>query len=201
MLACPVADLDANVEAAVTRLGGFGADGLALHVVAATNKRVQSLNRRFHDLHSDRKPEVKGYLGAWFSPGDPVVFLENDYRRGLFNGMLGTVLTVDPVHRSVEVLFDGEIYVFGRDDLIRLDLAYALTCHKLQGSQAARVVIAIEPTRLLEPSWLYTAITRAERQAVLVGDTRILRAALRRRFAWLERVTGLTCGENVYSNQ
>jgi exodeoxyribonuclease V alpha subunit len=101
--------------------------------------------------------------------------------------MLGTAVVVDVFRRSVEVSFDGEPHVFDRDDLIRLDLAYALTCHKLQGSQAARVAVAIESTRLLEPSWLYTAITRAERQAVLVGDPGVLARALLREFAWRDR--------------
>jgi exodeoxyribonuclease V alpha subunit len=190
LLACATGAVDGRVEEVVAALGGFGEDGLALHVVAATNQRVAGLNRRFHDARRRGRPEVKGYLGAYFSPGDPVVHLENDYRRGLFNGLLGTVVAVDVFRRSVEVSFDGETHVFGRDNLIRLDLAYALTCHKLQGSQTARVVVAIEPIRLLEPSWLYTAVTRAERQAVVVGDTRVLAQGLRREFAWKERCVG-----------
>lgn len=187
LLACTTEALDERIEEAVSALGGFGEDGLALHVVAATNQRVTALNRRFHDARRLERAEVKGYLGAYFSVGDPVVHLENDYKRGLFNGMLGTVVVVDVFRRSVEVSFDGEPHVFDRDDLIRLDLAYALTCHKLQGSQAARVAVAIESTRLLEPSWLYTAITRAERQAVLVGDPGVLARALLREFAWRDR--------------
>ena len=61
-----------------------------------------------------------------------------------------------------------------------LTLAHAITCHKLQGSQAARVVVPIYESRVLDPSWVYTAITRAERQVILVGDLTVLRLALRR---------------------
>ncbi len=195
--ACRTEALDEHVAEAVTQLGGFGEDGLALHVVAATNQRVAALNRRFHETRRGAKPEVKGYLGAYFSVGDPVVHLENDYRRGLFNGLLGTVVAIDVFRRTVEVTFDDEFYVFARDELIRLDLAYALTCHKLQGSQAERVVIAIEPTRLIEPSWIYTAVTRAEQQAVLVGSSSVLQQALRREFAWKTRYTGVAAGRTM----
>jgi exodeoxyribonuclease V alpha subunit len=97
----------------------------------------------------------------------------------------------DGLALHVEVSFDDETRIFTRDDLINLDLAYALTCHKLQGKQAARVVVAIEPTRLLEPSWLYTTITRAEKQAILVGPRAVLEQALRREFAWRERNIGI----------
>jgi exodeoxyribonuclease V alpha subunit len=186
-----VTAIDLQVEGVVEALGGFGEDGLALHIVAATNLRVAGLNRRFHDRRRRGHAEVKGYLGAYFSPGDPVVHLENDYKRGLFNGMTGTVVTVNTALRSVEVMFDGEAHVFTRDELIRLDLAYALTCHKLQGSQAQSIVVVIEPTRLLEPSWLYTAVTRAERQAVLVGPPTVLKQALEREFAWKTRCVGM----------
>ena len=61
-----------------------------------------------------------------------------------------------------------------------LTLAHAITCHKLQGSQAARVVVPIYESRVLDPSWVYTAITRAERQVILVGDLAVLHLALRR---------------------
>jgi exodeoxyribonuclease V alpha subunit len=74
------------------------------------------------------------------------------------------------------VTFDGERHSFEMAELGRINLAYALTCHKLQGSQAPRVVVALEPSSLLEPSWLYTAVTRAERQAVLVGPSEVLDA-------------------------
>lgn len=194
---CGPNGIDDQVQHVIEQLGGFGQNGkLALHIVAATNKRVLTLNQRFHDLyrHADQ-PEVKGYLGAYFSRGDPVVHLTNDYKRGLFNGMVGTVVGVDARARSVTVSFDGESHEFDRDELGQLDLAYALTCHKLQGSQVERAVIVIERTRLLEPSWLYTAVTRAERQAVLVGPSVMLDTAVAREFAWQTRVVGIEAGD------
>jgi exodeoxyribonuclease V alpha subunit len=187
---CASTEMGDHITSVVDALGGFGNDGLALHVVAATNSCVTALNRRFHDARRQEKDEVKGYLEALFSVGDPVVHLENDYRRALFNGMLGTVQSVDTIKRSVEVSFDGAIHLFEREAMSHINLAYAITCHKLQGSQAKRVVIALEQTSLVEPSWLYTAITRAERQVVIVGSDRMLEQAIQREFAWKVRCVG-----------
>lgn len=75
-------------------------------------------------------------------------------------------------------------------DLIDLALAYAVTCHKAQGSQAARVIVPLYETRLLEPSWLYTAITRGERQVVLVGDPDVAAKTLGLPFAASMREVG-----------
>jgi len=96
------------------------------------------------------------------------MWLRNDYSRGLFNGQIGQVKSIPDSlgERWLEVLFDGESSprTLQLEDLMDFTLAHAITCHKLQGSQVARVVVPIYETRLLDPSWVYTAITRAERQ-------------------------------------
>lgn len=191
LLACQLSQLDTEIAAAAVRLGGFGEGGLGLHVVAPTNRRVAALNRLFHELYKGERVEVRGPLGTDYSVGDPVVYLENDYQRGLFNGALGTVIAVDPKSRTVDIVIDGRTYSLGQGDLAQIDLAYALTCHKLQGSQAAKIIVALEPTPLLEPSWLYTAVTRAEQQALLVGPPELLDAALQKPFAWSRRFVGI----------
>jgi len=82
-------------------------------VVTATNDGeagIHSLNAKLHELHvggSEDAPQLKGPLGDWFSPGEPVIFLRNDYRLGLFNGLLGMIVAVDPELGSCSVLFEG----------------------------------------------------------------------------------------------
>lgn len=166
-------------------------------IVTATNNGdagIHSLNRQFHKRRVDDLglPEVKGEFGEWFSQGDPVVFLRNDYGRGLFNGLIGVVVGLDIEIRSLQVLFDGydEPHEIERDDLIDLQLAYAITCHKGQGSQAPAVIVPIYNTRLLDPSWLYTAVTRAELQVILIGSREILAEALARPTAAEKRMVG-----------
>ena len=142
------------------------------------------LNRMLHDQRArPGKLEMSGPLGRHFSVGDPVVHERNDYRRGLFNGSLGRVSFVDPDAGILRAAFDDGEQQFTRAELIDLALGYVLTCHRAQGSQAARVVVALTPSRLLDPSWLYTAVTRAERQVVLVGDEDVLQTALARPWA------------------
>ncbi|WP_167767782.1 C-terminal helicase domain-containing protein [Bradyrhizobium frederickii] len=61
------------------------------------------------------------------------------------------------------------------EDLVDLSLGYALTCHRAQGSEADYVIVALPPSRLFDPSWLYTAITRARQQVVIVGQPETIR--------------------------
>jgi exodeoxyribonuclease V alpha subunit len=122
------------------------------------------------------------------------MWLRNDYSRGLFNGLIGRVKSIpdNSEERWLDVLFDGESSPrrLQLDDLMDLTLAHAITCHKLQGSQAARVVVPIYESRVLDPPWIYTAITRAERQAILVGDLTVLHSALKRPWTSEKRRVG-----------
>jgi exodeoxyribonuclease V alpha subunit len=195
---CDEEDLDIAVEEVVEILDDEGtfAD---LRIVAAFNESgagsVLGLNTRFHDAHVARTgaPSIKGWLGQWFALGEPVVHVRNDYERSLRNGSLGTVVAVDEEARGLTVRFDGidrEVQ-FTRDRLIDLALAYAITAHRAQGSQARRVVIPIPNSEWIDPTWVYTALTRAEEQAVFVGDPKALAAALKQTPAYERRICDL----------
>ncbi|AIB12612.1 hypothetical protein ABAZ39_11530 [Azospirillum argentinense] len=188
------ADLPATVERVWCELGGRAGETL---IVAATHKGgagIEEMNRRLHARHVQTRSaaELKGHLGQWFSSHDPVVWLRNDYERGLFNGLLGHIVSIDCEQRSCLVQFDGygEAHEIGRDDLIDLALAYAITCHRAQGSQVPSVVVPLYRSQVLDPSWLYTAVTRAERQVVLVGARAVLQEALARPWAARRRRVG-----------
>jgi exodeoxyribonuclease V alpha subunit len=167
-------------------------------VVAATisgTVGVESINERFHKRHvANGYDELKGFLGRRFSEDEPVIFGRNDYRAGLFNGMLGRITAIDRSERTATVIFDGdaEPKMLGEEHLVDLDLAYAVTCHKCQGSSAKRVVVPIHASRVLDRSWLYTAITRAEQQVVLVGDRDVFTKAVATLPAAEVRKTGLS---------
>ncbi|MBC15426.1 MAG: hypothetical protein CL942_00080 [Desulfovibrio sp.] len=173
------------IEQVANDFGGFDGE---LMVVTATNggpAGVNRLNRQFHDKYKQQTglSELKGSLGQYFCPGEPVIHLKNDYQRTVFNGSLGKVLDVDCDAHSLTANLDGNVISFDSGQLIDLSLAYAITCHKCQGSQVKRVIVPVYQTRLLDPSWLYTAITRAEMQVVLVGDVKEIEKALEREFA------------------
>lgn len=154
---------------------------------------VAGLNRRLHDEYLPRKDlqELRGPLSDLFSPGEPVVHRRNCYKRGLFNGSMGTIRRIDRAERQLMAVFDGEEHVFASEDLVDLSLGYALTCHRAQGSEADYVIVALPPSRLLDPSWLYTAVTRARQQVIIVGLPDTMREALQRPYADERRCVGL----------
>jgi exodeoxyribonuclease V alpha subunit len=185
------------VERIVLQTGGYSNGVL---VVSPTRKGpggVDALNARLHERlrpHGAPAHDIKGLNAQYYTLGDPVMWLRNDYSRGLFNGLIGQVRSIPESsgERWLEVLFDGESSprTLQLEDLMDLTLAHAITCHKLQGSQAARVVVPIYESRVLDPSWVYTAITRAEHQVILVGDLTVLHLALKRPWTSENRQVG-----------
>jgi exodeoxyribonuclease V alpha subunit len=140
-----------------------------------------------------------------FRLGDPVVCTRNLWDVGLQNGSLGRVTEIAERPRTV---FDQAGNVAGQaiawvewDDgetravyealLDELQLAYALTVHKAQGSQWERIIVPVTRHRLLDRTLLYTALTRARRQVILVGDEYAARRAVAAIPRAHSRITGL----------
>lgn len=102
--------------------------------------------------------------------GDRVICTKNRYDLEVFNGDIGRVAAVTPQGVTVDV--DGRAVAFDREDLAQLDLAYALTVHKSQGSEYGAVVVALHGSAglLLRRNLFYTAVTRAKRFLCVVGS-------------------------------
>lgn len=93
---------------------------------------------------------------------------------GVFNGDIGVILEVDA--GGLTVSFDGRLVAYPAQMLNELELAYAITVHKAQGSEYRGVVLALNdvPPTLLSRGVLYTAITRARELFVVVGDGELM---------------------------
>lgn len=117
--------------------------------------------------------------GPLFRPNDKVMQLRNDYEREVFNGDIGWVQRVE--QGVTYVAFDSGLRSYNPDELDALTLAYASTIHKAQGSEFPAVVVVLHGAHhvLLSRALLYTAVTRAKRLAVLVGDERAIARAAR----------------------
>lgn len=123
-----------------------------------------------------------------FREGDRVMQVKNNYDvmwrqdgtlssgMGMFNGDIGRILSIDEAEGTLSVDFDGKITDYTPDMLIELELAYAITVHKSQGSEYRAVVFAAcdGAPQLLTRGVLYTAVTRAKELFVLVGDDNIV---------------------------
>lgn len=109
-----------------------------------------------------------------FREGDRVMQMKNNYDWDVFNGDIGRVTRIDTEERIMYVDFgDGVVEAKG-DQLMNMDLAYACTIHKSQGSEYPVVVVPMTMSHLimLQRNLLYTAITRARKRCVLVGEKR-----------------------------
>lgn len=136
----------------------------------------------------------EAYARAGFHLGDPVLCTRNLWDRGLQNGSLGVVVQVEGVHRTLDTEAGddtGPVLAWvDWDDGVRrpvveemlddLELGYAITVHKAQGSQWPRVIVPLTGHRLLDRTLVYTAVTRAQRQVLLVGDESAVQAAVKR---------------------
>jgi exodeoxyribonuclease V alpha subunit len=116
---------------------------------------------------------------ASFRLGDKVMQLRNDYDKDVYNGDLGEVNRIEGGVTFVR--FDGREVQYKADELDAISLAYACTVHKVQGSEFPAAVIVLHNAHfmLLNRALLYTALTRAKKLVVLVGDPRAMARASR----------------------
>ena len=126
------------------------------------------------------EPAVERF-GWRFQVRDKVIQTENDYKKEVFNGDIGTIEKIDPVERELSIRFDDRLVVYDYGELDEVSLAYAVTIHKAQGSEFPAVVIpvAMQHYMLLQRNLIYTGITRAKRLLVVVGQKKALGLAIR----------------------
>ena len=140
---------------------------------------TENLNAVLRDLLNPTGVEVtRG--GQTLRVGDKVMQVRNNYDLEVFNGDIGRIVAIDEVDLLVTVAIDGRQVVYDHGSLDELVLAYACTIHKSQGSEYPCVVIPLHSTHyvMLQRNLLYTALTRAKRLAILVGEEKALRIAV-----------------------
>jgi len=122
--------------------------------------------------------------GVRFKVGDKVIQTKNQYDLDVINGDIGYVLEIDQSTRTITVSFENpervvELPLYEND----LVLAYAITCHRFQGSEARIVVIPVHRCfgpLIVQRNWIYTAVSRAKEVCVLVGQREELTKAIQR---------------------
>lgn len=146
-------------------------------VMAPTKALVKEINKQVQEsVNNDGKQlqfKINGddfYLNMRLN--DQVLFTHNLYDKGINNGTLGELTSVEQSGDSYgEVTLDtGEKVKITQGVLDCMELGYAITLHKAQGSQFPRIIIALQNGRITDRAWLYTAITRAETEIHIVGS-------------------------------
>ena len=151
---------------------------------------TENLNRLLQDALNPAKPgqpEIR-WGERVFRPGDRVMQTRNDYDilweredgtvgSGVFNGDVGRIQAIDPAGEWLAILYEDRKALYSLEMLSEIDLAYAQTVHKAQGSEYPCVVLCAMPSApgLMVRGVLYTALTRARELLILVGDDAAVR--------------------------
>ena len=182
-----------------------GAQPSEIQVMTPTRKGLLGVERLNQILQrylnpEDPKKNEKEINGRLFREGDKVMQIKNNYQlewevktkyglavdqgTGIFNGDMGVVTEINQYTETVEVEFDeGRKVKYGFEMTDELELAYAITVHKSQGSEYPAVIIPLLPgPRLLyNRNLLYTAVTRAKKCLTIIGSDAVFQEMIQNR--------------------
>lgn len=181
-----------------------------VQIIAYRNNLCDKINITLHNEYVDwiRTQNITPHITGGRYPiaeREPIIWLNiNDYERDLYNGSMGSLIEIfgEPI---IEISAEGEEVEYiasasfdssgltrlTENDFTNIKLAYAVTCHKAQGSQWERVIIAIENSKNIDNSWIYTAITRTQKQAICIGDINIFNRIISSKPSAFSRCVGL----------
>ncbi len=163
-----------------------------IQVITPSKKGFGGIEVLNNELQSKLNPKSrnkteKSAHGTIFREGDKVMQTVNNYEiewsrgdsdgMGVFNGDIGIIEKIDLEDSMMKIRFDERVASYSFDLLDELELAYAITVHKSQGSEYPIVIIPMYscPPMLQTRNLLYTAVTRAKRMVIMVGRPEIVR--------------------------
>lgn len=140
----------------------------------------RNFNHILQDHFNTQKDGNRLYCGSKeFRLNDPVIHIKNNYDKNVFNGEVGTVIEIQRTREwALTVQYPSKTVRYSEADLAELELAYALTAHKCQGSEYEAVILPVAG-RGITRRWLYTAETRGRRYVLLIGTEDALTAEMR----------------------
>ena len=152
---------------------------------------IDNLNMLLQDRLNPQKQRLFK-MGRGWSVGDKVMQIKNNYEKEIFNGDVGRIIGINESEEEMMIRFDTKEVCYPFADLDELALAYAVSVHKYQGSEAPCIVLPIHTThfKLLYRNLLYTAVTRGKKLVVIVGSKKALQIAVHNNETE-ERHTGL----------
>ena len=185
-------DAAAQIVSICTRLLRVGTDLMDLQVLSPMRREACGVDLLNRSLQTALNPPAADKAeGGGFRIGDKVMQTRNDYTKNVFNGDIGRIRWIDTEHLVVAFAEDMEVS-YTRDEFGALALAYAMSVHKSQGSEYDIVILPLVRAHhiMLQRNLLYTAVTRAKKGVIIVGDRTALFTAVsndrtRRRYTLL----------------
>jgi exodeoxyribonuclease V alpha subunit len=186
-----VASARAVIEAAAAGAGEDAIAALGAFRILCAHRRGDHGVTAWTSRIEEWLTEIDGFgtQGDWYV-GRPLLVTENDYALRLYNGDTGVVIATGPGRVSAAFERQGQLVEFSPTRLAAVETVYAMTVHKSQGSQfdTAAVLLPDPDSPILTRELLYTAVTRAREELILVGTEAAIRAAVSRPVA---RASGL----------
>lgn len=143
---------------------------------------TQRLNQELQNILNAGGEEASQIIrfGVTYKVRDRVMQIKNNYDKFVFNGDFGTIQKIDREDQKMIILFGNREHEYDFSELNEITLAYAISIHKSQGSEFDAVIIPIfmQHFMLLQRNLLYTAITRAKKLCVLLGQTKAVAVAI-----------------------
>jgi len=167
------------------KLSAYGIAPENAMVLVPMNRGVVGTQKLNFDLQTILNPHATDkqimHAGTTYKLGDRVMQLRNNYDKAVFNGDIGTIDEVNTEDRILSVRFDERIIEYESSELDELVLAYAISIHKSQGSEYGAVIVPIfmQHFTLLQRNLIYTAITRAKKLCIFIGQARAIAMAIK----------------------
>ncbi|MBD2491937.1 ATP-dependent RecD-like DNA helicase [Aulosira sp. FACHB-615] len=168
----------------IPRLGFNGAsDVQVLCPMSRGLVGTRNLNMVLQQLINPPSPDKAEIVrsGMTLRVGDRIIQQTNDYNREVFNGDLGTILSIDTEEQEVTVDYGGRPVVYDYADLNEITLAFAVSIHKSQGSEYPVVILPLymQHYMMLSRNLFYTGLTRARKLAIVVGSKKAISLAVK----------------------
>jgi exodeoxyribonuclease V alpha subunit len=154
-----------------------------LQVLVPMHKGPAGIDAFNETLRAELNPDGRGVKGTPFRLGDRIMQTRNNHERNFYNGEIGVIVANDPGRGTLTLVGDdGRRLTLDLNETNTLRLAYACSVHKMQGSQAPAIVIALARGHapMLTRNLVYTAVTRSQTACVVVAERGALPTALSR---------------------
>lgn len=176
-----------NLSGCIKYLLDNGIDADRIQIITPQNEGLlgtSGLNNMMRNLCNPNQRVGMLIHNTMFYPGDRIIETENNSSLGIYNGSIGVIKSIDK--NTIVADFDGQTVLLSEGDMKKIKLGYSITAHKSQGGEFDYTFMPLirEHEFTLNKNLLYTAITRAKKMFVLLGEDEVLRNTIQKEVVW-----------------